>query len=317
MFKFIIGNFMLGDSSAYYSNKEKENDPKMANLHNEFLAFEQNISVSRSRTTKLRTSRQALERRIVEHFRLKYGVTIPKFYIQGSYKMKTMILDSSSTYDVDLGIYFSEKPSVEAATLQKWVIEAVRRHTVDGVQHKDKCVRVVYRRDFHIDLPVYYQTSNDRNPYLATKNGGWMESDPKELCDWFSNNKDANGQLIRLVKYFKAWAKNRSRKMPSGIALTVLATKNYRANDRDDVAFYETAKAVLNSFPSNFLGTKKITCVNPAAPGDDLLDRLNSDQKDRFYNALKELVHDGGQAINNSDTSTASNLWRKQLGNKF
>ena len=302
---------MLGDSSAYYSNKEKENDSKMANLHNEFLAFEQNISVSSSRTTKLRNSRQALERRIVEHFRLKYGVTIPKFYIQGSYKMKTMILDSSSTYDVDLGIYFLEKPSVVAQTLQKWVVEAVQGHTTGGVQHKEKCVRVVYQGDFHIDLPVYYQSDYDRHPYLATKNGGWLKSDPKELCDWFANKKDANGQLIRLVKYFKAWAKNRSRKMPSGIALTVLAVNNYRANDRDDLAFYETAKAMLNAM---FWG---IECINPAAPGDDLLNRLEYSQKKNFQAALKELVQNGQEAIDSYNTRTASNIWRQQLGSRF
>jgi hypothetical protein len=311
MFKFIIGNFMLGDSSVYYSNKEKENDSEMANLHNDFLTFEQNISVSSSRITKLINSRQALERRIVEHFRLKYGVTIPKFYIQGSYKMKTMILDSSSTYDVDLGIYFSEKPSVTSGTLQRWVAEAVEGHTEDGVQHRDKCVRVVYRGDFHIDLPVYYQRNYDRHPYLATKNGGWLESDPKELCDWFVNKKDAKGQLVRLVKYFKAWAKTRSRKMPSGIALTVLATKNYKANDRDDVAFYETAQAILSAM---FWG---LECINPAAPGDDLLNRLEYSQKRNFHAALKELVQGGKQAIDSYNTFTASNIWRQQLGNKF
>ena len=283
----------------------------MANLHNDFLAFEQNISVSSSKITKLRNSKQALERRIVEHFRLKDGVTIPKFYIQGSYKMKTMILDNSSTYDVDLGIYFSEKPSVTSGTLQKWVVEAVKEHTTGGVQHKEKCIRVVYRGEFHIDLPVYYQTNNDRNPYLATKNGGWMESDPKELCDWFAQKKDKGGQLIHLVKYFKAWAKNRSRKMPSGIALTVLATKNYKANDRDDVAFYETARAILSAM---FWG---VECINPAAPGDDLLNRLEYSQKRNFHAALKELVQDGKQAIDSYNTFTASNIWRQQLGSKF
>lgn len=319
MINFIIGGAVLIGGAIYYLIKEEEteNDLEMANLHNEFLAFEQKITVPSSKITKLKNSRQALERRIVAHFRQKTGVSTPKFYIQGSYKMKTMILDNSSTYDVDLGIYFLEKPSVEAATLQKWVIEAVQGHTVGGVQHREKCVRVVYQGDFHIDLPVYYKTNSDQNPYLATKRGSWLKSDPKELCDWFTNSKDAGGQLIRLVKYFKAWAKNRSRKMPSGIALTVLATNNYVANDRDDVAFYETARAMLNSFPSGFFGPK-MNCINPAAPKDDLLDRLDSNQKDRFYQALKELVHDGGQAINNySNALTASNIWRQQLGNKF
>ena len=73
----------------------------------------------------------------------------------------------------------------------------MKDHTVSGVEHRDKCIRVIYKGDFDIDLPVYYKTQQDKHPYLATKNG-WLKSDPKELCDWFENKKDKNGQMMRL-----------------------------------------------------------------------------------------------------------------------
>jgi hypothetical protein len=302
--------------SLYFIFKEDEKaenqtNNKMTNLHNNFLAFERNISVSSSRQQKLRQSRLALENRIREYFRQKSNVLIPRFYIQGSYKMKTMILDNSKTYDVDLGVYFLQEPNVTPKTLQQWVANATSGHTSAGIQHKDKCIRVIYQGDFHIDLPVYYfQPNYDRHPYLATKNG-WMLSDPKELCDWFAQKKDAGGQMIRLVKYFKAWAKKRTKKMPSGIALTVLVANNYKADGRDDRAFIQTARAIYNSL------SWSIKCKNPASPNDDLLDRLDYAQKQNFEKALNILISEGEKALYSYSVQTAINIWRQQLGNRF
>ncbi len=187
----------------------------MANTHNYFLEFEKRISLSSSKKKKLISSRKALEKRIVEYFKANTKMLVPKFYIQGSYKMGTMVVGKDGTYDVDLGIYFLSKPTVEPQSLQNYVLKAVSNHTEDGAQHREKCIRVRYKGDFDIDLPVYYKTNTDSHPYLATKNQ-CLESDPKNLCDWFESKKDREGQLVRLVKYFKAWAHERSKQMPSG-----------------------------------------------------------------------------------------------------
>src|SRR5579872_6546538 len=101
----------------------------MTNTHIYFLEFERNISVPRPKIQKLTSSRKALEKRIVDFFKLKPNIPVPKFYIQGSYKMKTMVITKNGMYDVDLGIYFLTKPNVEPRTLQKWVLEAVKGHT--------------------------------------------------------------------------------------------------------------------------------------------------------------------------------------------
>ncbi|MBK8874365.1 MAG: hypothetical protein IPN13_10745 [Bacteroidetes bacterium] len=51
-----------------------------------------------------------------------------------------------------------------------------------------------------------------------------------------------------MVKYFKTWANQRSKKMPSGIAFSVWVATHYKPNSRDDIAFYETAKEIRDSF---------------------------------------------------------------------
>jgi hypothetical protein len=295
----------------FSDNKIKYNN--MANTHSQFLKFSEAVSLTNAKKEKLKTSRQALQRRIVEYFKVRTNVLVPKFYIQGSYKMKTMAIKKDGSYDVDLGVYFLTRPNVEPLTLQKHVAEAVKDHTVSGVQHKDKCIRVIYKDDFDIDLPVYYKAQSDRHPFLATKSQ-WQESDPKELCDWFEKQraiKDNDGQILRLIKYFKVWANQQSRKMPSGIAFTVWVATYYKSNLRDDISFYETAKAIKDSF------IWRLTCKNPATPGDDLLAKLDYMQKDNFEKAFNQLIKDAEQALQHSDQIKALNIWKQQFGDKF
>lgn len=282
----------------------------MANTHNQFLNFEKAISLTPAKKSKLIASRKALEKRIIDFFKFKSQLPTPKFYIQGSYKMGTMVLDKDGYYDVDLGIYFLTKPLVTSATLKSNVFNAVENHTQYGTENRDKCIRVRYAGDFDIDLPVYYKTPYDKHPYLATKST-WLSSDPKELCDWFNNKKDKSGQLQRMVKYFKYWANMRSKKMPSGIALTVWVTNNFKPSLRDDISFFETAKGIKDSI---FWST---TCRNPTTPNDDLVDKLNSDQKNNFSDALNNLINDAEQAIRQDDTTKSFNIWKKQFGYRF
>ncbi|KAF0200857.1 MAG: hypothetical protein FD170_3138 [Bacteroidetes bacterium] len=284
----------------------------MANLHNQFLKFEQAISLSLAKKKILITSRHALENRIREHFKVHAKLLVPKFYIQGSYKMGTMVMDKKGTCDVDLGVYFLEEPNIQPISLQKNLLAAVRSHTTSRGEHRDKCIRVKYKGDFDIDLPVYYKTPYDEHPFLATKNG-WIESDPKELCDWFENCKDKNGQIIRLVKYFKSWSNRRNRKMPSGIAWTVWVVENYRPNCRDDRAFFETAKAIEKNFGGGFVNT---VAMNPATPQDNLL-KLDFDQRTRFKEVFRYMLEEAEHALQTNSSKKALNIWKQQFGDKF
>jgi hypothetical protein len=291
----------------------KSDEPKVTQKTDasaNFLRFQDAISLTKGRKAKLVSSRQALENRIVNYFKNVAKVAVPKFYIQGSYKMGTMVLKKDGSYDVDLGVYFLTKPTIEAVTLQKYVAAAVKDQTVSGVEHRNKCIRVIYKGEFDIDLPVYYKTKDDKHPFLATK-ANWLESDPKQLCDWFESKKDPNGQMVRLVKYFKAWANERRNKMPSGIALSVWVAKHFRANSRDDVSFYETACSIQSSF------SREISCINPATPEDDLLKKLDNNQQTKFAELLSDLINKSKRALEEKQLKNSLKIWRRQFGDKF
>jgi hypothetical protein len=285
----------------------------MANCNKLFLDYNKEITPSADQMQKMKSSRKALESKISDAIQEKLGMTVA-YYTQGSgaKDMKTIIIKADGTYDADRGVYLPQEPEVSAETVQKYVYDAVKDHTDGGAEHRKKCIRVLYKCEYNIDFPVYYEVEGESYSYLAIKGNGWIKDDPSKMVGWFKERKDEDGQLIRIVKYIKGWASERGHKMPSGIALTVWAVKNFTAvKDRDDKALAQTLRAIYNA---NYFF---VTCPAPVEPYDDLVDKLNADQKENFKTSLKEFADAGDKAINEPNQLKASKIWRKYLGERF
>ncbi len=285
----------------------------MANCNNLFNDYNKVITPSAEEMSKMRVSREALEKKITDKIQEKLGLKV-SYYTQGSgaKAMKTIIIKEDGTYDADRGVYLPEKPSVSATTVQGYVFDAVKDHTEDGAEHRKKCIRVFYKKAYNIDFPVYYEVSGGTYAYIAVKGDGWIRDDPAEMIDWFNKHRDENGQLIRMVKYLKAWASKCDGKMPSGIALSIWAAKNFTADiDRDDKCLLSMAKAILNSFFWD------VSCKSPVEPFDDVISKLSDEQKSNFKNKLKSLRDDAEKAVSEPNQLKASKLWRKHLGDRF
>ena len=144
---------------------------------------------------------------------------------------------------------------------------------------------------------------------------GWHPSDSKVLTEWFNGYVQTYGeQLRRIVRYLKAWADYQSQKrgkMPSGLILTVLAVQNFRPNERDDKALADTVAAIS-------VAVNPIFCVfNPVDTTEELTSRLSDTQKARFQDAISILSSDCSEAVNHESMKKASEIWRKQLGDRF
>lgn len=286
----------------------------MANCHNLFQTFNGNLNITSTRKKKLMTSRDDLRDRIRNHFKEKHNEYKPKFRGQGSYSLGTMVRTKEDTCDLDNGVYFFPKPTESGTVLQGWVWDAVEEASSEKPQHRKKCIRVIYKGDYHIDLPVYYKvsdTNDSENPHLAVKDSEWQKSDPKEFADWFNKKKDKDGQLVRIVRHLKAWCDNRSKKMPKGIAMTVLASDCIKYNERDDRALRDTLKQIESKLKSYW------SCFMPTTPGDDLLADYDGD-KNFFFESLGSFIEDADKAIDSEKNQLkASKLWQKHLGSYF
>lgn len=285
----------------------------MANLHNEFLSFFNELRIPISKIERLIKSRNNLRKKIRKYFLENHEDYHPTFWIQGSYKMKTTIRTKDDTCDIDDGVYFDSNPdNVSCYTLQSWVKEAVNE-TTDDISHRKKCITVNYKADYNIDLPVYlFDKNKDEHPSLAVKNSDWREDDPKEMVDIFKNHLDEKRQLRRIVCYLKAWCDHKRDKMPSGLALSILAMNNFQSHERDDVSLKFTLIEIENSLNLNF------RCKVPATPHDDIFEDYSETRKNNFLNNLSAFIKDAKEATDEEKNHyKASVLWRKHLGNRF
>jgi len=285
----------------------------MADCNNLFRRYHGEISIGSAKNNKMKDSKEGLRKRIRKWFSENHPDYKPYFYIQGSYKMKNGIRTSEDICDLDDGIYFFREPDVSASTIKEWVRQAVDGYTDTPPENRKKCVRSIFAGDYEIDHPVYYKIEGQEYQ-LAVKGIGWEDSDPKALVDWFVENKDEEGRLVGDVKYLKGWADDRSFKMPSGLALTILATnaKNKIVlNERDDITLRDILKEIKKAL------NVKFECIVPAIPYDDLFADFDEDRKNKFLSALDDFIIDADKAIRETNQLRASRLWRKHLGDRF
>lgn len=293
----------------------------MANCNELFKDFngEGYLMVPQNKIDKLDLSDENVRKVIKEHFENNHPNYIPKFYRQGSNQMGTMIRTKDDTCDLDDGVYFKSNPdNVTCTTLQQWVKDAVDGITDSVPSHRKKCITLDFKAGYNIDLPVLlFDKNKDTHPKLAVKDDIFTDDDPKEFYDHFNTN--ATTQLIRIIRFLKAWCDFKRHKMPSGLAMTILALNHFQKNDRDDVALKFTLIEIENSLKNNFV------CYMPTTPKDNLFRDYDKKQqeniatrKENFLNNLSAFISDAKSAVNDEKNQyKASKLWKRHLGDRF
>lgn len=283
----------------------------MANLDYLFQKFNNELSITSSKRNKLMASKNHLREKIRCHFEKNHEGYTPQFFIQGSYKLKTLIRTKDDTCDLDDGVYFKSNPdNVTGTTLQRWVKEAVEGTTDASPTHKKKCIRVDYKAGYNIDLPVMvFDEDTDNHPHLAVKDSDFQDDDPKEFVDYFKDNKTE--QMVRVIKYLKAWCDYKRQDMPSGLAMTVLSLNYFQGNDRDDIALKHLLIEIERRLNLNF------RCNMPTTPKDDLFEDYSEVKRKNFMDNLSVFIADAKNAIEEPNHLKSSRLWRKHLGDRF
>ncbi|MCI5165804.1 MAG: hypothetical protein D3903_06840 [Candidatus Electrothrix sp. GM3_4] len=301
----------------------------MAILHKEYSTFYGEIRITKARRESLEGNREAIKKKIKNWFSENKPKELPpKFWGQGSFEMKTIINpipkkdDNDNTileYDLDYGVYFIEKENENnkrsITTWHDWVYSSVKYHTNTLPEKKNTCIRVIYDDGHHIDLPIYYK--DGKSIELAHKTKGWTTSDPKEFYEWFNNQAKNDQQLRRIVRYLKAWKNYRENnnsylQLPSGFALTILATENFCSSDDDDKAFRDTVQKIKNSLDLSFI------CLRPTTPrGEDLFANYSETKKNDFLTSLDQLITACNKAKDEKNFKKASEYLRKQFGERF
>ncbi|MEB0055189.1 CBASS cGAMP synthase [Variovorax sp. LG9.2] len=286
-----------------------------------------------SRVTPTAEQRQFLQTHwnaVADHLRqvlsARHGYPVST-WLQGSYKYATLIkpVRPAEEYDVDVGVYFqwdkSEDIEPTPRQLRDWVqaeIVTYARtcedlHTVEAP--KERCSRVSYVRQFHIDTPVYHLDPKRDHRRLACLSDKWEASDPKAIYKWFKAAVPAGDreQLRRLVRYLKAWAAvsfdDVPSSRPSSILLTVVATEAYQGlwarrllAFADDDALISVIKAVHDRLFAD-------RAVNNPVDESESINRMSAEDWDGFLPRLGNLRDIAERADDSVDEAAAALIW--------
>lgn len=303
----------------------------MANLHGTFLEFNGIIYLSPKKKDELRISRNSIREDITKYFNEKRDKHTVKYKGQGSFSTNTCIFPISGEYDVDDGVYIfgKEEDRPTPQTAHNWIYEAVKDRTNQHTIDKNTCVRVQYAKNYHVDLPIYYKTTDTEDEYffdsedipeLAHKGQGWIESDPYAFRKWFDNEAGGKAQLKRIIRYLKAWTDNKSHlKLPSGMVFTILAVKHFTPMERDDEALLKTLEKIQEAIDDVKFWSASYSCYRPTVnTTENLMDKYASEtRKKNFLAALDNFITSGKQALEIKGKKDACAKWQRHLGSRF
>lgn len=282
-------------------------------LHTSFIDFCSKITISDSKKDSIIKSRNAIKNVIRNYFKNELKINQPKFRIQGSFSINTALqpIDDNEV-DIDDGLYLEHINPSDTDTwptpkeIHKTLMDALDGQTKDGCEDKTSCVRVVYRNDYHVDIPVYIMKNS--HALLANKKANeWQTSDSKDFKDWFFENRK-NEQTTRIVKYLKAWRDYKNINMAS-IELTILAVKHHVKDDDDAISLQKTVDAIYSEL--NFFRYIK----KPVAPYENLWE--DKDDIDSVLKKIKQFKDDLNSAVSNDSEHRASVILREQFGDRF
>lgn len=282
-------------------------------LYDCFIDFNSKITISDSKKESILKSRNAIRDVIRNYFKNELKLNQPKFRIQGSFSINTALQPiEENEVDIDDGLYLQYVDADDKTLwptpkeIHKIIMQALENQTKDGCEDKSSCVRVIYRNDYHVDIPIYIM--KDSHALLANKKTNeWQLSDSKDFRDWFFKNRQ-NEQTTRIVKYLKAWRDNNEIKMAS-IELTILAVQHHIKDDNDAVAIQKTVESIYTELNSS-------RCImKPVAPKENLWE--DKTDIDTVLKKIKQLKDDLESAVTNSSEHRASLILREQFGDRF
>jgi hypothetical protein len=292
-------------------------EEKMADCDKEFTQFLEKIQLCKTKIDHLRTSRDALRDKIKAYYKEKCK-NVPDFLGQGSFKAHTCINQSEEDYDIDDGLYLQHLPEdkedwPKTETVHEEIKEAVKDHTDQSPKDKTTCVRVQFKKEYHVDLAIYGEFEG--KVYLARKgNDQWEENSPRLFTEWILDKVRFNGEQLRnVIKYIKKWAYyNGWIDTLSGFFITILVGNHFSpTTDRDDLALANTLVNITSYLQSN----RKI--IRPVEPMKNMTESFSDEEMDTMISHFEDFRDSAQKAIMGFDRKDAHEKWRSLFGDDF
>ena len=292
---------------------------------------DQDVTLPKTEQDAMRDRRNSNRTRLKNGLAAAGKVAPLAFVKQGSYAMKTMVRDPDNDYDIDDGVYFRKEDLVGERGAEMTSLQArkmVRDAVDDGgfkraPEVRPNCVRVFYRKGYHVDLPVYRRVVTptvlgDEAHYELAASSGWKRSDARDVFDWYEDQRamSADGiQLRRINRDLKKFARSRHSwraSILSGFGISVLLTEQFRQSEREDRALYDTMVFIRDRLNWN------LQVAHPVTPGDYITSGPDDARARCFRDKLTEAI-DSLQPLFEADCTRerALKCWDKVFATTF
>ena len=171
---------------------------------------------------------------------------------QGSWAHETIIKPvAGNEFDADFMLVMDEQDGWTPRDYIDAVYKALRRHGTykDKVKKKNRCVRVIYANDCHIDIVPFVILSDGRKVIANHETDAWEETDPEAFTKWMKDQDDAAERnlrrVIRLMKYLRDHHMH-FKQTRSVILTVVLGERVSESNKLSNPAYYR-------DLPSSFV----------------------------------------------------------------
>lgn len=235
-------------------------------------------------------------------------------YPHGSVRILTTVKPLANEFDLDITLHL--KTSWTNHTPLKIYNELKRRleenSTYKGMlEPKNRCLRLNYSGDFHMDILPGIQESEwdeDKLKVPDKELGTWVSSNPRGYAKWFLGrasmvkesllekalraeklpaddfaNKKPLQQAVQLIKRYRdIYFQGNDRYRTSSIVLTTIAGQFYNGED----SIFNTVDGIIDRIRTSISATSaRIKVLNPVNQEEDFTDKWDAEPK--YYEAFK------------------------------
>ncbi|MGP4032191.1 nucleotide-binding domain-containing protein [Pseudarthrobacter sp. 1C304] len=247
---------------------------------------------------------------------------------QGSWAHRTIIRPPDNIeFDADFLVQLAEDTdgNDNPRSYANAVWSAISSHSIYGpmATKKNRCVRVSYANDWHIDIVTYVVLASGRQAIVNRKSNEFEDANPVGFTEWIQEKDDlTNGNLrkvLRLLKYLRDHQEAFSIK---SVLLTTIV-----GNLVDAWRVYGTDK--YKDVPSTLVNLvedldrwlqsqwSKPSIADPSCPATTFDHRWTESQFEAFRTKIHNLVPRIREAYDASTVSESVSGWRAVFGPAF
>jgi hypothetical protein len=302
-----------------------------------FNAFMTNtVNINKTRLDSLDTSVEAIYEALKADGEI--GPLVLGYEPQGSWPHETIIKPAEGVeFDADFMLVMKEQPdwADSPKTYISKVRSALARHGTYGelVQPvKNRCVRVVYAGDYHVDVVPYLALADGRQVIVNGETDGWEDTDPAGFTEWMKGKNDTSGghlkKVIRLFKYLRDHQDN--FKLTRSVLITALLGERVNsANLIADPGYYEDLPTAFFNLVSDLnvwlqANPSMPSIVDPSGATDPQGNPVTFDHRwsPSTYRALRTRIDELAALTktayeDNTSFERSLELWQRVFGTDF